>query len=255
MMNKIDSIKACQIAACQEKGEPSPYDNPAGQAKPGSNKALNRLQQLQADRPAGVMATAPDNKIKGDLAHYQTALKVDIGKVKNQKYLVDKARVKQAVLPTYLPFVDGYVESGVHYPNNVAVQVMIWLLDIDEVEHGLTLALHLQKQGQKMPPKFDRDMATFLCDMFYDWANTLLKDDQGASPYLDTLVSTAETDNWDVHPLCMSKLYVILAKHKLRSEDFELALALCEKAEAINPEKAGVKGLKEMINSKLKDKK
>lgn len=252
-MNKLQRIKAQQIADCEECGDPNPYENPTGiKADAGSNKALNKLQKLQADRPEGVVVKAADNEVKGDLAHYQTALKVDIAKVKNQKDLLDKARVKQAVLPTYLPFVDAYVESGDNYPNSVAVQVMVWLLDINEIEHGLKLALHLVKQGQKMPPKFDRDMSTFLSDMFYDWAGDMLKDDQGASPYLDTLITTAETDKWDVHPLCLSKLYSMLAKHKLRSEEYQIALDLCNKAETVNPEKAGVKKLKLEINARLK---
>lgn len=232
-MNKLDKIKAAQLKRAAKTGI-NPYDTQAG-----------------AKLVAPVKTVGPIGIDKGYLEHYQTAMAIDLGKIANQKDLLDKARVKQTVLQTYLPFVENYIKQGDHYPNDVAVQVMIWLLDTLEIEKGLDLALLLVKQKQKMPAKFDRDMPTFLCDFFYDWAGALLKEDRSASPYLDVLIATAENDQWDVHPLCQSKLYAMLAKHKERTGDYKEALTLCEKAEALNPDKAGVKGLKERLQKQL----
>ncbi|UOA08600.1 phage terminase small subunit [Methylobacter sp. S3L5C] len=187
----------------------------------------------------------------GELDFYQSAMMVDQIKIKNEVTLEGKARVKALVLPTYLEFVGVYVGQEQNYPNDVAVQVMIWLLDVGNIHDGLELALCLVKQGQKMPVKFNRDIPTFLCDFFYDWAGAELKKEHSASPYLDTLTAVAENDSWAVHPLCMSKLFAMLAKHKEQSGEYQTALALCLKAEAINPEKAGVKGLKERVQAKL----
>lgn len=242
-MRKLQRIKQAQLEHAAKTGI-NPYDTSAS-------------SELAEHTPAGAEFAAPGKTAgpvgidKGYLEHYQTAMAIDLGKIANQKDLVDKARVKQTVLPTYLPFVDNYVKQGDNYPNDVAVQVMIWLLDTLEIENGLDLALVLVKQNQKMPAKFDRDMPTFLCDFFYDWAGALLKEDHSASPYLDVLIATAENDQWDVHPLCLSKLYAMLAKHKERTGDYKEALTLCEKAEAINPDKAGVKGLKERLQKQL----
>lgn len=253
-MSRLRHIKAAQQAAANA-GEPP---------KAASNKPEGRLQQikrlqLEEAEKGGVnpyqrLDNAPAaTQQPGDLSHYQAAMEVDIGKIAAQKDIADKVRVKALVLPTYLPFVEDYVSEGHNYPNDVAVQVMIWLLDTGQIESGLKLALHLVAQNQRMPAKFDRDMKTFLCDFFYDWAGVLLKEDQGASPYLDQLVATAEHDKWDVHVLCMSKLYVMLAKHKERAGEYSAALELCNKAEAVNPEKAGVKGLKERLQKRLEN--
>jgi hypothetical protein len=236
-LNKLDQIKALQIAEAERTGINHPYDTTATSTGPelaGPEKTVG---------PVGID--------KGNLEHYQAALEIDLVKIKAEPTLEGKARIKKTVLPTYLDFVNAYIKNGDNYPNDVAVQVMIMLLDTGDIENGLSLALHLVKQGQKMPAKFDRDMPTFLCDFFYDWANDLLKKDQSASPYLDTLLATAEKDGWDVHPLCLGKLCAMLAKHKLRSEQYEEAIALCELAEKINPGKAGVKGLKESAQAKL----
>lgn len=263
-MSRLHEIKAAQVAAAAESGQTNPYTQEQG-SPAALDKPHGKLQQIKAaqlaeaaktginpyDTSAAPVLSGAGQARVGTLGHYQAAMEIDLIKIANQRDLIDKARVKQTVLPTYLGFVDDYMQSGDNYPNDVAVQVMIWLLDTLEIEKGLNLALHLVKQGQKMPTKFDRDMMTFLCDFFYDWANEELKADRGASPYLDVLIATAENDKWDVHPLCLGKLFAMLAKHKERAGDYTEALSLCEKAETINPEKAGVKGLKERLQKKL----
>ncbi len=215
-----------------------------------------RLKQIQAKAKKivereGPVATEANDAALGTLADYQAALKIAQTKISAEKDMADKLRVKQALLPEFLPFVDDYVKQGHNYPNDVAATIMVWLLDTGHIEKGLELALYLLKHNQPMPKKFDRDLPTFLCDFFYDWAGVMLKEEQSASPYLDIVVAAMDRDDWDVHPLCKSKLYAMLAKHKERTEDFVEALALCEKAESVNPEKAGVKGLKERLQKKL----
>jgi hypothetical protein len=223
-MRKLQRIKQAQLALATETGI-NPYDTSEPTVIVGSDKGAGDTQ----------------------LYDYQSAMEIDLVKIKAEPTLEGKARIKQTVLPTYMDFVNSYIANGDNYPNDVAVQVAIWLLDAGDIEKGLDLALHLVKQNQKMPTKFDRDMPTFLADFFYDWANEELKADRGASPYLDVLVATAENDKWPIHQLCFSKLYAMLAKHKERSGDYAEALSLCEKAETINPEKAGVKGIKDRL--------
>jgi len=218
---------------------------------------MNRLKRIKAEQIENgtVDYTALPKQSAAinlkDLAHYQEALKVDLGKVAGQRDLADKTRIKQSVLPTYLAFVQDFVESGDNYPNTVAVQIMVWLLDVGEIEHGLSLALHLIEQGQRMPDKIKRDIPTFLVDELYEWASALLKEDQGANPYFETLVQAMEQGDWDVHPLIWSKAYSMLSKHQVRNKDYPEAHESVLKAEQRNPEKAGVKGLKAEIEKHL----
>lgn len=229
-MSRLDRIKAAQLAA----GE-TVYQLDA----PSEAKTLGFADHIDVDPRTGT------------LQDYQLAMQVDVGKIAAVQDIAEKIRIKQTVLPTYLNFVDRYVESGANYPNDVAVQVMIWQLDAGEIEYGLNLGLLLVKQKQRMPSKFDRDMPTFLCDFFYDWAGDMLSKGQGVSPTLDVLVATAENDDWPVHPLCISKIIVQLAKYKEISGDLVTALALCERAEAVNPEKAGVKKMIERLKKAI----
>jgi len=250
-MSKLKQIQAAsQAAKAEAPAEITPLEQAEEHAAP--KKRLSKLKQVQADNKTVALMPIADKNAIGSLANYQTAMKVDLGKIANQKTILDKLKLKQSFLPTYLPFVQDYVESGDNYPNSIAVQVAIWLLDINEIEHGLNLALHLVTQGQKMPDKIKRHLPTFLVDEMYEWASHLLKEDQGTSPYLEQLVDAMEQGDWDVHPLCWSKAYSMLAKHQVRNADYEEALKSVIKAEQRNPEKHGVKGLKAEIEKQLK---
>jgi hypothetical protein len=230
-MGKLDQIKAAQLAEAEKSGV-NPYTDGL---------------YIGIDMAAGADSTV----VYTDLESMQSAMEIDLGKISAAKDINEKIRLKKLFLPTYMDFVNDYINQGYNYPCDVAVHAMVWLLDAGEIETGLNIALTLVKQNQRMPARFDRDMPTFLCDFFYDWANQCLKEGNGVSPYLDVLVATAENDKWDVHPLCISKIQVMLAKHKEIQGDYATALELCKKAEAVNPEGAGVKGMTKRLTAQL----
>lgn len=225
--NKLDRIKAAQIAAALKNGAENPY--------------------------LGGAITPAVAVESGSLEHYQAALSADLNSLKALKTLEEKSAAKKTMIETYWGFVDNYVKQGHNYPNTVAVWVMIWLLDVLDIERGLNLALYLIKQGktQALPAKFDRDIPTFICDAMYDWANELLKKEQSVSPYLDILASTIEQDQWSLAPPVKSKVFAMLAKHKTLEGQYAECVHLCELAEAANPEGAGVKGIKATAKAKL----
>lgn len=226
-MSRLQKIKAAQLAHAEKTGV-NPY-------------AATAAEVAQVAKPS-------------TLAHYQAAMLADLGSLKALKKLEEKQAAKKGMLSAYVPFVDDYVKQGHDYPNDVAVQVMIWLLDTGDTERGLNLALTLIKQGQQqMPERFDRrDIETFLCDAMYDWANALLKKEQSVSPYFDTLAATMTAEKWDVHPAVASKVYAMLAKHKLREGDYQAVVDLCDMAETVNKDGAGVKSLRAMATYKLR---
>jgi hypothetical protein len=215
-----------------------------------ARRHLARIEAGEKSRPQPpVVATKPLQ----DLEHYQAAMSADLAKLSAIKDIAEKAKAKQQMLSTYWPFVKAYVDNGDNYPNDIAVRIAIWLFDIQDIEKGLDLSLHLIKQGIHVTPdKFDRDLPTFVCDAMYDWSSALLKVDQSANPYLDALVATLDNDQWSLAPPVKSKMYAIAAKHKKREGDWINCLALCEKAEQINPEGAGVKGIKNEAQAQVK---
>ena len=217
--NKLQQIKKHQLEQNPDCYAPKEQAEPSG-VKP-SGKAANLFEQLQA------------------------AMQVDIARLKAEKKLEDKIRIKSELLPGYMPFVMDYVEQGHDYPCDVAVQVMIWLFDTGEIESALTLGLHLIAIGnQILPPHFNRDIPTFMADAIYDWSNEQLKNEQTASPYLDLFIKVQVKSGWDLHPAVESKNLVMMAKHLFREGKFKECFDFCEQAEKANPEGAGVKTLK-----------
>jgi hypothetical protein len=228
-MSRLHRIKAAQLAAAEKTGV-NPY-------------AANK-EAATVDLP---VHTPKPNTIE----HYLAAMSADLAQLSQLKDVVEKAKAKQTMLKTYWPFVEAYLNNGDNYPNEIVVRVCIWLFDTLDIERGLNLAFVLIQQNQPTPAKFDRDMKTFVCDAMYDWASALLKKEQSVSPYLDTLAATMTTDKWDVHPAVSSKIYAMLAKHKLREGDYKTVINLCDLAESVNPDGAGVKTLRKAATSKL----
>lgn len=254
-MSRLRQIKAEQIAAAEEAGQDSPYAQ--GQGVAGPEVTPGRLQQIKQHQlteseKTGITPYPADATAPRDLEHYRAAMGADLAKLSTIKDVIEKAKAKAKMLEIYMPFVNDYFRNGDNYPNDIAVRVCIWLFDILQIEYALDLAFALIKQNQVTPPKFDRDLKTFVCDAMYDYANALLKQDQSASPYLDQVIAVMDEDNWSLAPPVQSKMYAILAKHKKREGKWDECLALCEKAEQVNPEGAGVMTMKKEALAKLK---
>lgn len=287
-MATLQQIKQAQIEAAKKAGKPSPYAPTkttkvvekavvkmmvAGRQM-GKLAAL-KVKQLEANPDAygvkptiiGVdMADGKDSTatmmIGGVGKHLfeqlQAAMVTDVARIKTKPVIEDKQALKRELLPNYLPFVQAYVADGHDYPNDVAVQVMVWLFDVNDIDNALKIGMYLVATGNNdLPPKFSRNLPTFIADAIYDWANDQLKAEQTASPYLDDLVTYIDDDalveKWDLHPAVISKNLALLAKHKEREGKFAECVALCERAEAVNPTGAGVKTMKERVQ-KLLDK-
>jgi len=281
-MATLKDIKERQIAAAQEEGKTNPYQaskttiavkvaaaiehktivlsTPSGKLAELKAKQLEKDPEAYKRKLIGVdMADSQDQTVTLDINLFeqlQAAMQTDVARIKGINKLDDKQEMKRKLLPNYLPFVNNYIAEEHDYPCDIAVQVMIWLFDVCDIENALKVGIYLvNKTPSIMPTRFNRDLPSFIIDETYEWSNSQLKDEQTASPYLDELVNAIEENGWvnafELHPLLISKSYVILAKHKEREGDLKACVSLCERAEAANPEGAGVKTMKERAQKAL----
>lgn len=229
--------------------DPEGYD-PVDIQRPQPNRS-NRLRLHQIANPRPVSDQPAVQAAPGDLKHYRAALDADRVLLKSARTIEEKAELKRGFLPKYMTFVNDYIDSGHTYPNSVALWVAIWCLDAGDIEQGLKIGFAMARmKNQPTPKEFGRDLPTILCDSVYDWAAEQLRNGQPASPYLDELARAVETEGWDLHPAVASKTYAMLAKHKFRTHEYAETVALCERAQQVNPEGAGVKTL--MANARAK---
>jgi hypothetical protein len=209
---------------------------------------LDRLKKRQqasgAQTPAQVRAASrPAKDIPGSLAHYQAAVAVAIEAQKTFPAMSpERTNAKRQALADVLPWVKQYMDRGERYPNSVAVQALIWLFDVGNIEEALRLGLYLIKtRSQHMPGGFKRrELEPFVCQAVYDWAALQLKEKASAEPYLGGLIAALEGGEWDVHPLIAGMLYAMAAKHARRLGEWAECLDWCRKAQAANPQGAGV---------------
>lgn len=285
-MATLQQIKQTQIEAAKKAGKPNPYAPTkttkmvakAAKQIMVAGKQMGKLaalkaKQLEADpnaygaKPTIIGVDVADGgdstatmTISGAGKHLfeqlQAAMVTDVARIKTKPVIEDKQALKRELLPNYLPFVEAYVSDGHDYPNDVAVQVMVWLFDVNDIDNALKIGAYLVATGtNELPAKFARNLLTFISDEVYEWANAQLKAEQTASPYLDDLVGFIDSDTvikeWDLHPLVISKNMAMLAKHKEREGKLAECVALCERAEVANPEGAGVKTMKERVQKAL----
>lgn len=203
--------------------------------------------------PAAALA-GPANAQK-HLALMTSALAEDLARLSDMNSMADRQTLKRdELLPKYLDYVQRYRESGLNHPNQVLMQVLVWLFDTEQFEAGLDLALFAIEQGQEMPARFKRDVPTFVADALIDWAEAEHKAKRSPEPYLSDLLPYVD-GAWDglsyggdlVKPAPWALFERIPARyHKLlgivamEQEQWAAAIAHFERATTLYPE-IGVK--------------
>lgn len=175
------------------------------------------------------------------LEHFQTVIAAYVEKMRDIEDINDRIPLKAEAVSEVEPFVSDYVAKEANYPNSVAVRYTIWLFDLGDIATAVPLALHLIEQGIHVTPaEFNSDLPTFVCDQVYDWANSQLKANKSAGPYLHNVVETMLKAGWDMHEAVRGKMVAMLGKHYEQAGQEEEAIKTYEMA-LIKNEGAGVK--------------
>ena len=137
---------------------------------------------------------------------------------------------RDELLPKYQEYVQRYCESGLIFPNRVAVQVMVWLFDTSQFEDALELADFLMEQGQKMPERFKRrDIQTFVADAVSEWAYDEYNAGRSPEPYLSDLLPRVDGE-WDLPEQIPSKYHKLIGMRAMEAEQWETALKHLERS-------------------------
>ncbi|WKD48346.1 phage terminase small subunit [Microbulbifer spongiae] len=209
---------------------------------------LQHQQRARARAAAQASAAAPTVSAQTDVTHspdrsvIAAALQADLQLLSERANVQEKIALKRHLLPKYLPHVKGYRESGAQYPNPLLVYCLVWLLDVEDIEQALELAALAIAQQQQLPARFNRDLPTFVAETLHDWAERQYMAKRSASPYFEQVLENVEQELWPVtHIIVRTKLYRLAAMFAERNDAPKAAVQWLEKAQAVNPEKAGVK--------------
>lgn len=83
-----------------------------------------------------------------------------------------KIQLKKALLPTYLPYVDGIIEANKSVQDDVFMTVLIWCIDAENYAKALEMAEFALTHSMIMPDRFERKTATLVTE---EIANAFLK--------------------------------------------------------------------------------
>ena len=178
----------------------------------------------------GDALSSPANARK-HLLLQEAALDQDLARLSDLKNLASKQSLKrEELLPKYQEYVQRYCESGLNFPNRVAVQVMVWLFDTAQFDDALELADFLMEQGQQMPERFKRrDLQTFVADAVCEWAYAEYNAKRSPEPYLSDLLPLVD-GVWNLTEQIPSKYHKLIGMRAMEAEQWETALKHLERS-------------------------
>ncbi|WP_153785691.1 phage terminase small subunit [Pseudomonas sp. EMN2] len=176
-----------------------------------------RLRKLAAKDAASVSPPA----LMDGLTSYELMLaklqqdQLRLKQVQSQKA---KAKLKEVLLPDYVPYVDGILEAGNGSQDDVLMTVMIWRLDAADYLGGLDIAEYVLKHGMVTPDRFNRTTGCLIAEEVA--TSALIAQKSGSSFSRDVLTRTAElTKDSDMPDEARAKLKLALGRATLEGLD------------------------------------
>jgi hypothetical protein len=183
----------------------------------------------------GAALNSPANAQK-HLKLMEVALAGDLDRLHQLNSLDQRQQLKcSELLPKYQEYVTRYRESGLNFPNQVLMYVLVWLFDTGEFVAGQELADFAMSQGQELPERFKRNIPTFVGDAVIDWAEAEHKAGHSPEPYLSDLLPRVETE-WKLFERIPARYHRLLGFMAMDRKDWALAVTHLERAEALYPE-------------------
>lgn len=75
-----------------------------------------------------------------------------------------KIEAKRGFLPTYEAWVAAALEHGQGAQDRVLMTLLVWYLDVGEIERGLAVARYAMAHGLTLPDQYERTLPTLLLD-------------------------------------------------------------------------------------------
>lgn len=146
----------------------------------------------------------------------------DRHRLKQIQSIEAKIQLKQALVPIYLPYVEGIIEANKPIQDVVFMTILVWCIDVGNYEKALVMADFALRHNMIMPDRFERSTATLVVE---EIANGFLKKlktnadiDLPILWNLETLLENEEIpkEALDMPDQVRAKLLVALAKGEIK---------------------------------------
>lgn len=147
------------------------------------------------------------------------------------KSVEQKIAVKAARLPEYQPWIDGVLAADAPVQDDVVATVMVWHIDVGQIDRALQIAAHMLKHNLKLPEHYQRDLATLVVE---EIAERALHGDSGAVTTAQLCDTGALTEGRDMPDEVRAKLHKATGRALVDSAPAQ-ALDHLQRALQLNP--------------------
>lgn len=126
----------------------------------------------------------------------------DKRRLKDIQSLERKADVKRELLPEYAAWIDGVLAGDSGLQDDVFMTVLVWTIDIGDIERAIPLAAYAIRHDLAMPDQYKRTPACLIAE---ETADIALKGIAVAAPLLQAVA--ALTDGHDMPDEVRAKLH------------------------------------------------
>lgn len=105
----------------------------------------------------------------------------DRSRLKQIQSTEGKVKLKQALLPAYIPYVDGVIEANQGVQDEVFMTILVWCIDVADYSKALEMAEFALTHNMLMPDRFARTTAVLVTE-------------EVANAYLKALKTSADVD-------------------------------------------------------------
>jgi tetratricopeptide (TPR) repeat protein len=206
---------------------------------------FERVSAAQAARDAG------DAPMQGDEYHFmQAKLFEDYRRLKSVQSIERKVAIKREILPDYAAYVEGVLEAGQGAQDEVLMRVMLWRIDVGDIEGALSIGRYALRHGLEPGDQFQRSTAAILVEEAADQALALEADDATLLEELQEIERL--TAGADMHDQIRAKLHKALGNAHRAEGTPQEALTHFRRALELN-DRAGVKKDIERLEREVKN--
>lgn len=102
----------------------------------------------------------------------------DRARLKQIQSTEGKVKLKQALLPAYMPYVEGILEANTGVQDDILMTILVWCIDIGDYATALKLAEYALQHNLTMPERFSRTTATLITENISNEFLKVLKMDE-----------------------------------------------------------------------------
>ncbi|NBJ32244.1 hypothetical protein GE191_00940 [Serratia fonticola] len=188
------------------------------------------------------------------LNHYELLLfklKQDLDRLSGVESHITKAEMKRKMLPAYMPWVAGVLESGSGAQDAVLMRVLVWLLDVGDLRIALDIAEYAIRHDLVVTDGFSRSTAC----MITEEVTSVAQRNMTASLPLDTMQLVRAQQlliGQDMPDKVKARLFKFVAYAQRQDGDNVLALDNLNKALLLDKDcgvRTDIKQLEKLVNT------